>query len=331
MKNSVQNNSKIDVSVLLIFFNRPETFSKVFEQVKLAKPSRLFLYQDGPRKSRPDDPEKIMACRRIAEDIDWDCEVHRLYQEENKGCDPSEFIAIKWAFSIVEECIVLEDDDVPSQSFFPFCKELLEKYRNDERINMICGMNACGTTENVSTSYLFSRCSSIWGWASWRRVIDTWEGDYGFLDDEETMRLLKDNLDNNYHVSFDELINYAKGHRETKREHYESILACNRNLNGRLNIVPKYNLISNIGLTDDSTHSTSNIKLLPRGIRRVFCMKTYELSFPLAHPKYMVENYQHAKQHMRILGIRHPLVKEYRKWESKLNFILVKFFNKVKK
>ena len=81
-----KNDSKIDVSVLLIFFNRPETFSKVFEQVKLAKPSRLFLYQDGPRASRPDDLGKIMRCREIAEDIDWDCEVHKFYQEENKGC-----------------------------------------------------------------------------------------------------------------------------------------------------------------------------------------------------------------------------------------------------
>ena len=148
--------SNIDVPVLLIFFNRPETFSKVFEQVKKARPSKLFLYQDGARLNRPADKENVAKCRAIAEEIDWECDVHRLYQEENKGCDPSEFIAIKWAFSMVDACIVLEDDDVPSQSFFPFCKELLEKYKNDERINMICGMNINGITENVTSDYLFS-------------------------------------------------------------------------------------------------------------------------------------------------------------------------------
>lgn len=325
--------SKIDVAVLLIFFVRPEPFSKVFEQVKKARPSKLFLYQDGPRPGREDDVKNIEICRKITEDIDWECEVHKFYQEENKGCDPSEFIAIKWAFSQVEECIVLEDDDVPSQSFFPFCKELLEKYKYDERINMICGMNLCGVTDNVSSSYLFSRCSSIWGWASWRRVVDGWKGDYSFLEDDESMRLLKDKLDNDYHISFDSLINYAKGHKNTGREHYESILACDRNLNGRLNIIPRYNMMTNIGALAESTHNTGDISTLPKGIRRVFHMERYEMEFPLKHPNYVIENVEHAKSHMRILGINHPWVKRYRAFEIKCNILkskIKKLFNKKK-
>ena len=321
--------SNIDVPVLLIFFNCPETFSKVFEQVRKARPSKLFLYQDGVRKNRPTDVQRVADCRAIAENIDWECEVHRLYQEENKGCDPSEYIAIKWAFSMVDACIVLEDDDVPSQSFFPFCKELLEKYKDDERINMICGMNSCGVTENVTSDYLFSRCSSIWGWASWKRVIDGWDGDYSFLEDKEAMALLKDNLDHNYHVEFDKLFSYASGHKASGREHYESILACDRNLNSRLNIVPKYNMISNIGVRAESTHNVGDIRLLPKGIQRVFNMRTYDIPMPLKHPKYVVENYEHAKQHMRILGIRHPVIKFFRSIEIKLRIILFgKLFKK---
>ena len=162
----MEDNYKIDVAVLLIFFSRPKQFEKVFEQVKLAKPSKLFLYQDGPRENRTDDLVGINKCREIAEGVDWDCEVYKMYQEKNYGCDPSEYIAQKWAFSIVDECIVLEDDDVPSQSFFPFCKELLEKYRYDERINMICGMNNTGVSNHNPYSYLFSVTGSICGWAS---------------------------------------------------------------------------------------------------------------------------------------------------------------------
>jgi len=130
---------KTDVAVLLLFFNRPDTFSQVFEQVRLARPSKLFLYQDGPRGEK--DLAGIKACRKIAENIDWQCEVHRKYQEKNYGCDPSEYIAQTWAFSVVDKCIVLEDDDVPSQSFFPFCKEMLDRYENDKRITMISGFN----------------------------------------------------------------------------------------------------------------------------------------------------------------------------------------------
>lgn len=318
------NAYKVDVPVLLIFFNRPEPFSKVFEQVKRARPSKLFLYQDGIRKNKPNDARLVMECRRIAEDIDWECEVQRFYQTENKGCDPSEYIAIKWAFSHVDKCIVLEDDDVPSQSFFPFCKELLERYENDQRINMICGMNTSEISDNISTSYSFSRCSTIWGWASWKRVIDEWDGTYSFLDDKESMTLLKDNLDHNYHVAYDDLYSYAERHRQSGREHYESILAFNRNLNGRLNIIPKYNLISNIGVQIESTHTEADIRLLCRAVQKLYTLKTFELEFPLTHPKYVIENYQHAKKHMDLLAINRPFRKIMRAVERKCRMVLYK-------
>ena len=89
---------KIDIAVLLLFFARPDHFEKVFKEVKKARPSKLYLYQDGPREGRPDDIEKIKACREIAENIDWDCEIHTNYQEKNVGCDPSEYISQKWMF-----------------------------------------------------------------------------------------------------------------------------------------------------------------------------------------------------------------------------------------
>ena len=129
----------VDVPVLILFFNRPQQLSQVFEQVKKARPSRLFLYQDGARNEH--DLPGIKACREIVSQIDWECEVERFYQEKNFGCDPSEYISQKWAFSKVDKCIVLEDDDVPSVSFFRFCKEMLDKYEHDTRISMIAGFN----------------------------------------------------------------------------------------------------------------------------------------------------------------------------------------------
>ena len=82
----------VDVPVLILFFNRPQQLSQVFEQVKKARPSRLFLYQDGARNER--DLPGIKACREIVSQIDWECEVERLYQEKNFGCDPSEYISL---------------------------------------------------------------------------------------------------------------------------------------------------------------------------------------------------------------------------------------------
>ncbi|MBC9785829.1 hemolysin activation protein [Heliobacterium chlorum] len=305
---------RIDVAVLLIFFARPEQFRKVFEQVKIAKPSKLFLYQDGPRENNPDDITNIIQCRQIAEDIDWECEVYKMYQERNYGCDPSEFIAQKWAFSIVDECIVLEDDDVPAQSFFSFCKELLDRYRFDERINMICGMNNTGVSEHTPYSYLFSTTGSICGWASWKRVIDSWDESYSFLDDDFTLKQLEEVYKDK--IDFPIFIRTCTNHRNSGKAHYESILSSSAFLNSRLNIVPAKNMISNIGVTDNATHSLSSVKMLPSGIRRIFNMKTYEIDFPLKHPEYVVDDVEFRRKLDRIMANGHPFVKFYRAIES---------------
>lgn len=309
-----KNPHLIDVPVLLIFFCRVEQFSKVFEQVKIAKPSKLLLYQDGPREGK-NDLEGILKCREIAENIDWNCEVFKFYQEKNVGCDPSEFIAQKWAFSIVDRCVVLEDDDVPSQSFFPFCKELLEKYKDDERINMICGMNHLGVSEDCPYDYLFSSLGSIWGWASWKRVIDTWEENYNFLEDKYTLNLLKNIRPL---LGFKTLMERFIAHKKAGKAYYESINRSALHLNNRLNIVPQKNLISNIGISANATHASASMELYPKGIRRVFYMRTHELEFPLKHPKYIIEDVAYGKTITRILGVNHPFIARYRHIESTL-------------
>ncbi len=273
--------SKIDIAVLILFFCRVEQFAQVFNAVKRARPSRLYLYQDGARNKQ--DMQKILACREIAEKIDWECEVHRLYQEKNYGCDPSEYMAQKWFFSQEEMGIVLEDDDVPAQSFFLFCKELLERYRYNDRIHMICGMNSYEVAENVQESYLFSHHGSIWGWASWRRVIDTWDAAYSWIGDSEKMARMKKNFPSSY--AWRNFLRTAEKHKKSGKEYYETINGASHYLYNRLNIVPKYNMIQNIGINSEGTHSTNNTRLLGKEAHRLQSLKVYEIEFPLRHPE----------------------------------------------
>ena len=165
MKESLHVNgryaSMVDVAVLLLFFTREEQTVRTFEQIRKARPARLYLYQDGPRLGRKDDVENIAKCRKAVEDmIDWECDVNKFYQESNFGCDPSEYISQKWMFTTEEKGIVIEDDDVMSVSFFRYCKELLDKYEYDTRINMICGMNHLGIYEECPYDYFFF----AWWW-----------------------------------------------------------------------------------------------------------------------------------------------------------------------
>lgn len=305
--------AKIDVAVLMLFFTRTDSFQKVFDEVKKARPTKLFLFQDGPRGER--DMAGIEACRQIVSDeqIDWECEVHRNYQEKNLGCDPSEYLSQKWAFSIVDKCIVLEDDDVPSQSFFPFCKELLDRYEHDERIAIISGFNTDEVTPGVPYDYFFTSIQSIWGWASWRRVIDRWEGDYAFLNDGYTMQQLEAlRKQRNYR---DEMIKMFRDHQATGKEYYESIMWADMVLNSGLAIMPTKNLINNLGATNDSTHYSA-LPTMPRRLRRMFTMPRYELDFPLRHPKYVIENVAYKESRYKTLGWNHPWTKIGRSLEE---------------
>ena len=298
MKETQHNDGKyqneVDVAVLLLFFTRTEQTVRTFEQIRKARPARLYLYQDGPRLGRQDDIKNISICRKAIEDmIDWNCEVHKFYQETNYGCDPSEYISQKWMFSTEEKGIVIEDDDVMSVSFFRYCKELLDKYENDTRINMICGMNHLGIYEECPYDYFFSQGGgAIWGWASWQRVINQWDSEYNLLNSKYEMKLLEANIGKEKAISFAEV---CTKHKASGREHYESIFGYNRYFNSTFNIIPKKNMTCNIGIAAESTHAVNDIRLLPKKVRRQLYMKTHELDFPLRHPKCVLDEkiYKH--------------------------------------
>ena len=302
---------KTDVAVLILFFNRPDHLKKVFDEVRKARPSRLFLYQDGPRGER--DMPGIEGCRRVVENIDWQCEVYRKYQERNYGCDPSEYISQKWAFSIVDKCIVLEDDDVPSQSFFPFCKQMLDRYEHDNRVWMVAGFNP---EEKVDSpyDYMFTSVFSIWGWASWRRVIDTWDDTYAFLDDPDAMRQLNDVMHQRRYCL--DTLHACYDHRASGKAYYETIFWSSMLLNNGLAIMPTRNLINNMGVTADSTHFTSSLDTIPRRLRRMFTMQRYELQFPLRHPKHVIENVAYKESVYRTNAWGHPWIKVCRSMEE---------------
>ena len=297
--------SKTDVSVLMVFFNRPDTFSHVFRQVRQARPSRLFLYQDGPRDKR--DVEGIMACREIASQTDWECTVHRRYLDTNQGCDPSIYRALVWAFSQTEKLIILEDDCVPSLSFFPFCKEMLDRYENDKRVMMIAGFNADEESSGVAEDYFFTTAFSVWGWATWRRVADLWDSNYSFMHDEFNMRQLEALIRQRRYRP--DLLRMFHDHCISGKEYFETIVQAAMLLNSGLAIMPSKNQISNVGLTANSTHYAASLKTMPHRLRRLFTMKRMELTFPLKHPRLVYEDTGYKERLYRINAWGHPWIK----------------------
>ena len=310
----MKSEAKTDIAVLLLFFTRSDTFRQVFEAVRQARPSMLLLYQDGPRDER--DMAGIMACRDIVSDekIDWECEVHRRYLDHNEGCDPSGFRSHQWAFSLAEKVIVLEDDVVPAQSFFPFCKEMLDRYEHDERISMVAGFNIDEETPpshpsplTPHPSYFFTTAFSIWGWASWRRVAQRWDPTYSFMHDPEKVKKLESEKMKRHLRS--DMLQMFRDHSQSGKEYFETIYWADMLLHDSLAIMPVKNQISNIGLMADSTHFSAELKTTPHRLRRIFTMQRHELTFPLCHPQEVVEDKTYLERLYKVNAWNHPWIK----------------------
>lgn len=156
--------------VLLLGFNRPDKMRALIDAVRVAKPARLYVAVDGPRSGRVGEDEKCRAVQECIRLVDWPCEVKTLFRERNLGCKLAVSGAISWFFENEECGIILEDDIRPSKSFFRFVTEMLERYKDDERVGAVCGFNHFNLQSDAAASYHFSSHFDRWGWATWRRA-----------------------------------------------------------------------------------------------------------------------------------------------------------------
>ena len=243
------------IPVLFIVFNRLDTTKKVFSRIREAQPRQLFIAADGPRPSRPGEEQKCQEVRDyVLRSVDWPCDVHTLFRPENLGCKYAVSGAIKWFFENVEAGIVLEDDCYPSLSFFGYCEQLLRRYEDDPRVGMISGHNYFGTIECSPYAYCFITTCGVWGWASWRRALCGYDADYSVLMDKKIDKVPSIIRSKKALRSImTSAMSAAKGEINTWDYQMCEYLA----LNGMYTIIPRKNLVRNIGFSQDSTH-TSN-------------------------------------------------------------------------
>ena len=272
---------KLTTPVALIIFNRPETTARVFAEIAKVKPPKLLVVGDGPRIDRAGESELVALTQAIIRNVDWPCEVLTNFSEVNLGCKNRVSSGIDWIFQQVEEVIILEDDCLPEISFFRFCQEMLELYREDKRVGVISGDNFQFGRRYGSDSYYFSKYVHIWGWASWR---DRWQITYDV--NMKKWPLARDNgllatlMNNSREISYWKRI-FNKVHLgKIDTWDYQWIFA-NWLLN-RLTILPSVNLISNIGFDQNATHTKWQSELAN--------LTTMPMNFPLIHPNGFFRN-----------------------------------------
>jgi hypothetical protein len=265
------------MNVAFLIFNRPELTSRVFAEIARAKPKMLLIVADGPRNEQ--ERVQCMATRAIAERVDWDCTVLKNYSEVNLGCRRRIASGLEWIFSQVEEAIIVEDDCLPNSDFFRFCAEMLDYYRDDERVGHICGLNVSERLPRDGSSYGFSLYPSIWGWATWRRAWVAYDVDIKAWPEFRDNRL-HDGIFPTHHEAlvFEKALNdIVAGRSDT----WDGQWFFSRLCQGTLAIRPAVNLITNIGFgAKGSTHTDFD--------HPVGHLETRPLSFPLKHPIWFI-------------------------------------------
>ena len=270
------------VPILMIVFNRPDKTKRVLQALEKIKPARIFVAADGPRLNIADDAENSLAVRKLFDNLAWPCEVHRLFQSQNLGVALNPRKGLTWFFHHVEEGIILEDDCVPGEDFFPYCRELLAYYRTDARVFTINGGNL-GYELTNGNSYTFTRFMNMTGWATWRRSFLMIDYDLkGWCKTKQPLFYVYSYL--RQHL-FDFDINWYKYWRlrfdlsidaeKTKWWDYHWIY--NQLVNKKVSIVPCRNLVTNIGFDDTATSVTDSNNPAAN-------VPVNKMIFPLKHP-----------------------------------------------
>ena len=246
-------NQTFNTPILFIIFNRPETTKKVFEIIRQIKPSKLFIAADGPRSDKLDEVHLCDESRKTVSKIDWQCEVKTLYREKNLGCKIAVSSAINWFFENAEEGIILEDDCLPDPSFFIFCEQMLERYRNDLRIMHIGGDNFQFGRQRGNGDYYFSKMSHVWGWATWRRAWKYYDVEMKSLEDFIKNNYIKDIFNNKKIIdNWLKILNETKNNEIDTWDYQWTYTIWSQN---GLSIIPNKNLVGNIGFGNNATHT----------------------------------------------------------------------------
>ena len=260
--------------VLVMAFNRPDHLERLLARLREVQPQRVFLAVDGARPHVEREADLVAQCRDLARTIDWTNDVSTLFQASNLGCGLGVSTAITWFFDNVDRGIILEDDIIPETDFFPYCRDLMERYQDDDRVFAISGCNFVPPTAQTRPDlpYRFSQVPHIWGWATWRRSWQQHQLDISGWQRRLPPKRLWDRAGRSaaaaaYWASTFELL--ARKQVDT----WDGQLVLASMVSGQITATSNVNLIDNIGFGASATHTVEDRhELQPTG----------HLEFPLA-------------------------------------------------
>ena len=266
--------------ILFHVWNRIDVVKKVFAKIKETKPKILYFSSDGPRNN--EDKMKIRTIRKyVKNNVSWDCKLIKIFFKKNLGPKYAIIKAINEIFKKEKKLIIVDHDCLCDNSFFRFADELLEIYKNEEKIKLISGNYICKKNIKFDKSYYFAKHPQIFGWATWRR---SWQ------EYDIEMKKFKKLTSFFWLLIFFKLnivkaiyfYNKFKLSKNGKINTWDYQLLFSIWVKKGLVIRPTVNLSKHIGWGEQAFHGKHDDDLKD--------IKVEKIRFPLKHPKYIIPN-----------------------------------------
>lgn len=277
---------QFDIPVCLFIFQRKDTVLRIIDRISRVKPKKIYLMSDQGRNE--EEKKRVQECREAVEAaINWNCEVIKDYAAENRGVFENIGMGAMRVFSQEEVAIFLEDDNLPEITFFSYCKQMLEKYKDNDRVVWICGTNYLGKYENSSgESYMFTQHLLPCGWASWRKKYTKYYDSFFDTFNETIKERIKPLYRNNPLYKQQMEVIQREYDRMKNGERFRSWdyqMCLSIRANDLLGISPANNQIKNIGVDAFSEHG--GVTFADKMTKRFCGMDSHPLEFPLKEPQ----------------------------------------------
>ncbi len=248
----------IETPILILVFNRPDKIKLLLNELKLFKPIKIYIGADGPRNQK--EMSLTNEVRKIIDNsINWECDVFKLYREENLGLRVAVSQSITWFFENEDAGIILEDDCLPSSAFFKYADTLLKKHYSDHKIFHISGNNLRPTNDH---SYHLSKYPRVWGWATWKRAWKSYDDSDDFISQltkKQIKKMFPRAIDRAFWSIIIDKMKLPNG--TLKRRSWAYFWALNIRSQQGYAIQPEQNLIHNVGFSLDSTNTKADSRL----------------------------------------------------------------------
>ena len=309
--------TQFDIPIVLILFRRFDTLGRIIERIKQVNPKKIYLLSDQGRNE-----EEIRQVQKVrdyvTEHIDWECEVIKNYAKENRGVYGNIALGAKWVFERETCAIFLEDDNLPEVTFFDYCKQMLERYKDDNRILWVCGTNYLEDyVPEDNSSYMFTKQLLPCGWASWSdKFLKYYDFNLETFNETNKTRVRESFLDKRLYSQVVDWVQMEKDRslQQTRYFSWDYHMAWSVRENSMYGISPAQNQIKNIGVDLLSEHGGSSFQ---KEMTRRFCgMDSIPLRYPMKHPETVLPDSKYEKMIETIILL--PFESRFRTYISKI-------------